>query len=104
MTQTVVDLLKQFDLDLELPDNILNMNVEGEFNSVEQKEGYFFTGVNPTSYKKYGYFEFRGQYCFCRIVPDCQYQIISIYKVIGDEFPKAIGKTYSADGKVTAIT
>ena len=39
--QTVEELLTKFNLKIELPKNILNMKLNGEFTSFEQKKEYF---------------------------------------------------------------
>ena len=39
--QTVADLLKQFDLKLELPENILNMMSKGNLIQLNKKMIYF---------------------------------------------------------------
>ena len=80
------------------------MDVEGDFNSIEHKKSILSSYDAGSIGDYYEYYEFWGENCLCRVVPTRKKGIISIYKIIGDIYPKAVGKTYSADGKVTAIT
>ncbi|WP_296807664.1 hypothetical protein [uncultured Methanobrevibacter sp.] len=80
--QTVEELLTKFNLKIELPKNILNMKLNGEFTSFEQKKEYFPTFEDSASYKEYDYFEFRGEYSLCKIIPDNENNIIGIFEFL----------------------
>ena len=103
--QTVEDLLTKFNLKIELPENILNMKLNGEFISFEQKKRIFFpTYEDNSSYKEYDYFEFRGEYSLCKIILGNENNIIGIFDIVGDIIPKARGKFFDAEGNVVSIT
>ena len=102
--KTVKELLTKFNLKIELPGNILNMELDGEFTSFEQKKESFPTFEDSTSYKEYDCFEFRGEYSLCKIIPDNENNIIGIFDIVGDIIPKARGKFFDAEGNVVSIT
>ena len=56
--QTVSDLLTKFNLKIELPENILNMELDGNFTSFERKKESFPTFEDSASYKEYDCFEY----------------------------------------------
>ncbi len=57
-----------------------------------------------TTFKHFDYFEFKGENCLCLIIPDNSKRYIEIYKIVGEAWPRAIGKVYDIEGKVVAIT
>ena len=99
--QTVRDLLNQFHLKLDLPKNILEMNLNGEFDSIELKKDHLFAYNGKDITKEYEYYQFKGNGCMCNIIPDRVNGVISIYKILG-ETPRAIGKTYDIKGNIVA--
>lgn len=103
-TQTVQQLLNQFNLKLNLPSECLSLIIEGNFDNLKQKKDYFFTGDEDSLTAEFEYYQFEGSDCICKIIPDRQKGIVSIYKIIGDVKPKAIGKTYDVKGNISAIT
>lgn len=102
--QTVADLLNQFNLKIELPENILKMELTGDFTLFEQKKESFPTYEDNASYKEYDCFEFRGEYSLCKIIPGNENNIIGIFDIVGDILPKARGKFFDVEGKVVSIT
>lgn len=85
-TQTVLQLLNQFKLNLELPINVLNLEIEGEYNSykiITRILGF----INSKGYLDYGHFDcyhFENEDRYCEIVPACNYQmVLSFEKVNG---------------------
>lgn len=103
-TQTVQQLLNQFNLKLNLPSECLSLIVEGNFDSLKQKKDYFFTGNEDSLTTEFEYYQFEGSGCICKIIPNRHHGIVSIYKIIGDVKPRSIGKTYDVNGNITSIT
>ena len=103
-TQKVQGLLNQFNLKLDLPQLILDMEIEGEYKSFKIDKSFFFVENNETHIDKFEYYQFEGDQDICQIIPTNFDEIIGIYKIIGDEYPKIIGKSYNSKGNLVSIT
>lgn len=78
-TQTVQHLLNQFDLELNLTSEVLNLEIEGDFDSYEiiQRTLSF---INPEGQVDYGIFDcyhFENDDTYCEVVPDCNLQVLN---------------------------
>lgn len=103
-TQTVQELLNQFNLRLNLPKLILDFEIEGEYTSFKIDKGSFFVENNEFHIDQFEYYQFEGDYYMCQIIPDNDDEIIGVFKMSGDEFPRAMGKMYNSLGQVVSIT
>ena len=67
--QTMTELLHQFQLDIQLPEKVLSINVEGTFDNMS-KDNLLLDFVNADCRMDKGYFEcyvFEGENCKCII-------------------------------------
>lgn len=85
-TQTVQHLLNQFDLELNLTSEVLNLEIEGDFDSYEiiQRTLSF---INPEGQVDYGIFDcyhFENDDTYCEVVPDCNLQTVLSYTKLRD--------------------
>ena len=84
---TVADLLKQFDLKLNLTEAILNIEVPGEFDSYIIKEDAILRFDNQNKgfidYGKFKAFVFKTDDVYVSIAPDCNYEHLTILTRLG---------------------
>lgn len=71
---------------------------------LNKKKIIFSQGDVDSITDEFEYYQFEGSDCLCKIIPERQNGIVSVYKIIGDVKPKAIGKTYDVNGNISAIT
>lgn len=83
-TQTVQELLKQFNLDLDLPLKVLNLEVEGEYDSFEIIYEFlsYITMEGTIDYSKFKIYLFENDDYHCMIIPDNTLRTVRVAKKI----------------------
>ena len=98
--QTITELLHQFQLDIQLPEKVLSINVEGIFDNMS-KDNLLLDFVNADCRMDKGYFEcyvFEGENCKCIICPNNKLRMISIYSKVNESYE---GCSYDFDGDIS---
>lgn len=105
--QTVADLLKQFDLKLNLTDDILSIEVPGEFDSYTIKEDAILRFDNQNKgfvdYGKFKAYVFKTDDVYVRIAPDCNLEHLTILTKL-ESSNHFVGCSYDSFGMVSIRT
>ncbi|WP_296885138.1 hypothetical protein [uncultured Methanobrevibacter sp.] len=98
---TVEDVLHQFELDLDLPKEILDLSVGGTYTEVTEKTQIapFKTKSGKLSMKPFDVFEFKGGVDLLLISPENTFQTVSICKSFRGN---AVGDVYDNKGNISA--
>lgn len=85
-TQTVQHLLNQFDLELNLTSEVLNLEIEGDFDFYEiiQRTLSFINANGQIDYGNFECYHFENDDCYCEIVPECNLQTVLLYSKLRD--------------------
>ena len=104
MTQTVGDLLEQFDLQLDLTDAILSIEVPGEFDSYTIESDKILRFENSEKgfldYGKFKAYVFENDWVYVCIAPDNTFEHLTIYERLR-ESGKLVGGSWDAFGRVS---
>ena len=77
-TQTVKELISQFNINLDLTSEVLNLKIEPNFDSYTIIQR-ILSFINPRGHIDYGTFDcyhFENDDAYCEIVPDCNLQTV----------------------------
>ena len=101
MLMKLNELLKKFNLNLDLSDELLNCEIEGEYKKVEKKK-LVLTENSPKGIvmKEFDGYSIKGVDCECLIAPSNTVRTVSCYYK-KENFSH--GYSYGYDGKVTSI-
>ena len=107
MTQKLVDILKQFDLQINLTDAILSIEVPGEFDSYTLEPDNILRFVNSEKgfldYGKFKAYVFKTDDVYVCLAPDNNYEHLTILtKLEGSN--RFVGCSYDAWGIVSVRT
>ena len=103
MKQTVQSLINQFKLEISLPTEILDIEVDGEYNDVS-KEPVLLNYVNTNLMIELAKFEcyvLNGTDCKVIIAPTNKYSMLSVYHKLKDNM---VGCSYNFLGEISSTT
>ena len=100
-TQKIKELLHQFEITVDLPDKILELEVKGDYTSCIKEEMTldFINSSAQLDMAKFEVFLFEGDRYKCIIAPNNKYKMVSEYHKIKDIF---VGVSYGFDGSITS--
>lgn len=103
MEQTVSDLIKQFELDIKLPPELLGIVVSGKYTEMS-KETALLNYVNTDlqiSMADFEVYVISGEDCRVVIAPTNKLVTVSVYHKLNDIF---VGQSYDWLGYISAQT
>ena len=100
-TQKISELLNQFEVNIDLPEKILNLEVEGTYSNCIKDEMTldFINSSAQLDMAKFEVYFFDGERYRCIIAPTNKYKMVSVYHKIKDIF---VGVSYGFDGSITS--
>ena len=93
------ELLKKFKIKLDLSDKLMNININGEYDNVEEKE-LILTTIGLVK-KEFHTYIFTGNNCKCLVSPSNPVRTVSYYEEKNEKY--GYGYSYDKNGNVSSI-
>lgn len=100
-TQRIHNLLSKFNLKFDLTNNVLNIEIEDDFDSYKiiQRELSFIKKDGSLDYGTFDCYHFENKDAYCEIVPKCNLNQLLYFKRVNNRW---IGYTFDELGRLSS--